>query len=144
MWGVIPGERSEGRGSTCTRLWIPFPSAALRPGMTPRSEPPKPTFPRTCSCLLPEPFEQGRHMHLIGLVVAGQRVHDDVDAASVGKLPLALVSADDGIKRLAPRSDRPGGRKIVGRDDDGRDAVAGARGAAFLPLGLRRQGLDPG
>ncbi|MBO1905921.1 hypothetical protein J4G37_13600 [Microvirga sp. 3-52] len=36
--GVIPGARSAGRGSL-TRLgsWIPFASAALRPGTTPRS-----------------------------------------------------------------------------------------------------------
>ena len=30
---------------------------------------------------LPQPFEQGGNVHLVGLVVAGQRVHDDVDAA---------------------------------------------------------------
>ena len=29
---------------------------------------------------LPEPFQDRRHVHLVGLVVAGQRIHDDVDA----------------------------------------------------------------
>ena len=34
--------------------------------------------------LLPQPFEQSRHVHLVGLVVAGQRVHHEVDAGAVG------------------------------------------------------------
>ena len=32
--------------------------------------------------LLPQPFEQHRHVHLVGLVVAGQHVHHDVDAGA--------------------------------------------------------------
>ncbi len=32
--------------------------------------------------LLPEPFEQDRHVHLIRLIVAGQHVHHDVDAGA--------------------------------------------------------------
>jgi hypothetical protein len=38
---------------------------------------------RTSSCSLPQPFEQGRHVHLVGFVVAGQHVHHDVDAGAV-------------------------------------------------------------
>src|SRR3712207_6447138 len=54
--------------------------------------------------LLPETFEQGRHVHLVGLVVAGQRIHDDVDAAAIRELPLALVAANDRIEPLTARS----------------------------------------
>ena len=42
--------------------------------------------------LLPEPFEQRRHMHLVGLVVAGQRIHHDVDAGAIGEFALALAA----------------------------------------------------
>src|SRR5665811_2174352 len=34
------------------------------------------------SPLLPQPLEQRRDMHLIGLVVAGERVHHDIDAGA--------------------------------------------------------------
>ena len=36
---------------------------------------------RTPNASLAEPFEKRGHMHLIGLVVAGEHVHHDVDAA---------------------------------------------------------------
>ena len=32
---------------------------------------------------LPQPFQQRRHMHLVGFVVAGQHIHDQVDAEAV-------------------------------------------------------------
>src|SRR6202022_5162258 len=38
--------------------------------------------------LLPEPFDQRRRVHLVGLVVAGQRIHHDVDAGAEGEFAL--------------------------------------------------------
>ncbi len=40
-------------------------------------------------------------MHLVGLVVAGQHIHHDVDAGAEGHFPLHLVGGDDG-STLAP------------------------------------------
>ena len=45
---------------------------------------------------LAEPFEQRRHVHLVGLVVAGQRVHHDVDAGAEGHLALARIGPTTG------------------------------------------------
>ena len=50
---------------------------------------------------LPQPFEEGGHVHLVGLVVAGQRVHDDVDADAVGEFALAWVGRHGRIEEAA-------------------------------------------
>ena len=57
------------------------------------------------SSSLAEPFEQGGHVHLVGLVVAGQRVHHDVDAGAEGHLALAgraRRAADRAARRAGP------------------------------------------
>ena len=64
---------------------------------------------RSCATSLPEPLQQRRHVHQVGLVVAGQRVHDDVDAGAEGHLALALAAGHDRIERLVAVIARPGG-----------------------------------
>ena len=64
--------------------------------------------------LLSEPFEQGRHMYLVRLVVSGQRVHHNVDAASVGEFTLSLAAGHDRKHRLALQVHGPRGRIVVG------------------------------
>ena len=43
------------------------------------------------AALLPEPFDQRRRMHLVGLVVSGQRVHHDVDAGRGRRIRVAAA-----------------------------------------------------
>ena len=57
---------------------------------------------------LAEPLEDRRHVHLIGLVVAGQHVHDEVDRRSGGHLALharrrARTGKPGGPRRRPPR-----------------------------------------
>src|SRR5580704_485856 len=95
------------------------------------------------SLLLPQTLEQRRHVHLIGFVIAGQRVHDDVDAGAERKLALARLALDHRQHGLAVGSRRPGAGEIVRGDDDRRHAIAAARrasGAVFVDV---RQRLDP-
>src|SRR3954447_19271767 len=80
-----------------------------------------------CMALLPQPFDQRRRMHLVGLVVAGQRVHHDVDAGAEGVFALPGFAGRQRQHRLPVRSERPGAGKVVGGDDDRRHAVATAR-----------------
>ena len=47
-------------------------------------------------------------MNLIGFVVAGQCVHDDVDAATECHLALHLAAGHDRIERAAAIIERPG------------------------------------
>src|SRR5579885_1846474 len=83
------------------------------------------------------------HMHLVGFVIAGERVHDEIDAAAECQLVLALAAGREGVKGLAVLIARPANRKIVRGDDDGRDAVARPRraGASVGRGGGKR--LDP-
>src|SRR5690606_4210762 len=75
---------------------------------------------------LAQPFEEGRNMDLVGLVVAGQHVHHDVDPGAEG------IVGPDPVRR--PRrehgrpvgTDRPGTGEVVAGYHDRRDAVAGA------------------
>src|SRR5580704_9032481 len=93
--------------------------------------------------LLPQTLEQRRHVHLIGFVIAGQRVHDDVDAGAERKLALARLALDHRQHGLTVGPRRPGAGQIVRSDDDGGHAVAAARrapGAVFVDV---RQRLDP-
>src|ERR1700710_879910 len=78
--------------------------------------------------LLPEPFDQRRRVHLVGLVVAGQRVHHDVDAGAEGEFALPRLAGRQRQHRLSVGSQRPGAGEIVRSDDDRRDAIAAACG----------------
>src|ERR1041384_8033069 len=79
--------------------------------------------------LLSQPLQQRRDVHLVGLVVAGERVHHDVDAGAERELTLARLAARDRQHGLAVRPERPGAGQIVRGDQDRRDAVACTRGA---------------
>src|SRR5438105_552706 len=93
--------------------------------------------------LLPEPLEQRRDVHLIGLVVAGQRVHHDIDPRPKGEFALARIAGNQRQHRLTVGLNRPGAGKVVGGNQNGRDAVAAASGPAWFVLAFRRHGLDP-
>src|ERR1700675_1583380 len=98
-----------------------------------------------CMPLLSQPLDQRRRVNLIGLVVAGQGVHHDVDAGAEGKFALARFARRQRQHRLAIRADRPGAGEIVRGDDDRRDAVATARRTLRgLVVIFARQGFDPG
>src|SRR5215469_11554538 len=84
--------------------------------------------PKT-ALLLAEPLEQRRHVHLVGLVVAGQRVHHDVDPGAVGEIALARLARHQRQHRLAVAAHRPGAGEVVRRDDDRGHPVAAARRA---------------
>src|SRR5262249_12115352 len=79
---------------------------------------------------LSQPFEQRRNVDLVGLVVAGERVHHDVDAGAEREFALARLGGDEREHGLAVLAHRPGAGEIVRRDDDRRYAVAGARRTA--------------
>src|SRR5436853_3442728 len=91
---------------------------------------------------LPQPFEQGRHVHLVGLVVAGQRVHDDVDAGAEGHLALALATGHHRVERLIAVVERPSSGEIVGGDQDRADAVDAPSLPALIAV-ARGFRLDP-
>src|SRR5215472_5720052 len=99
---------------------------------------------RTTWSSLPQPLQQRRNVDLIGLVVAGERVHHDVDAGAERELALARLAGDERQHRLPVLAHRPGAGEIVRGDDDRGHAVAGARRPACrLVVGRRRQRLDP-
>ena len=50
---------------------------------------------------MPQPLEQVADVHLVGLVVAGERVHHEVDAAAQRDLVLARVARAERVERLA-------------------------------------------
>src|SRR5215475_13651405 len=77
--------------------------------------------------LLSQPFEQRRNVDLVGLVVAGERVHHDVDAGAEREFALARLGGDERQHSLAVLAHRPGAGEIVRGDDDRGYAVAGAR-----------------
>src|SRR3984893_7339362 len=95
------------------------------------------------SLLLPQTLEQRRHVHLVGFVIAGQGVHDDVDAGAERKLALAWLAFHHRQHGLAVGPRRPGAGQIVRGDDDGGHAVAAARWAAGAVFVDVRQRLDP-
>src|SRR5450631_3060399 len=76
-----------------------------------------------------EPFQNVLRVNLVGFVVAGERVHDQIDAATQGKFALPRSSGNQWIKRTAVRVLRPSRGEIVRGDDDRRNTVAGARWA---------------
>src|SRR3546814_10489413 len=50
---------------------------------------------------LTQPLQDEGHVHLVGLVVAGQRVHHEVDAEAIGYLALARPVRHHCIQRAA-------------------------------------------
>src|SRR5262245_60100947 len=93
---------------------------------------------------LSQPFEQRRNVALVGLVVAGERVHHDVDAGAEREFALARLGGDERQHGLAVLAHRPGAGEIVRRDDDRRHAVAGARRAGGrLVVVDGRERFDP-
>src|SRR5262245_14897629 len=83
---------------------------------------------------LPKPLQEGRHMHLIGLVVAGEGVHDDVDAGAQRHLALALAARDGRIEILAPFIAGPRGAEVVGRNQDRTYAIDTTRLPALVAV----------
>ena len=72
-------------------------------------------------------------MHLICLVIAGQRVHDQIDPEPVRHLPLTLAAWDHGKHRHGKLIDRPGRCPAMAADDH--------RGHAIIDAGFRP--VDP-
>ena len=71
-------------------------------------------------------------MHLVGLVIAGESIHDDVDAGAVGEFPLPLAFGDGGEQGLSVRAHRPARGVVVGADDNRAHAVVALRIARCL------------
>ena len=63
--------------------------------------------------LLSQPLEQRRDMNLVRLVVAGQRVHHDVDAGPEGEFALARIAARERQHVLPVVAHRPGACEII-------------------------------
>src|ERR1700680_3901018 len=124
------------------RRWAIAPRA-MRPPPRRSTAAAIPTARRRCRSSLPEPFEQRRHVHLVGLVVAGEYVHHDVDADAEGELALARLAGHERQQRLAVAADGPGAGEVVGRNEDRRHAVTSASGPAFLSGFGCGQRLDP-
>src|SRR5215467_15399378 len=78
-------------------------------------------------------------MHQIGLIVAGEGVHDDVDAGAQRHLALALAARDGWIEVLTTIVARPRGGEVVGGDEDRTHAVDPTRLPALVAVawGLR-------
>ena len=72
-------------------------------------------------------------MDLVAFVVAGQRVHHQVDTETIGQNPLALPAGDHGLGVAAVGVHRPGGGPVVAADDHRADAVIGAVLVALHP-----------
>ena len=66
----------------------------------------------------PRRSSKAGHVDLIGLVVAGERVHDDVDAGAERHFALARLAVDHRQHRLAVGARRPGAGKVIGGDKD--------------------------
>src|SRR5215831_790074 len=73
-------------------------------------------------------------MHLIGLIVAGEGVHDDVDARAQRHLALALAAWHGWIEILAAFVARPRGGEVVGGDEDRTHAVDSTRLPALVAV----------
>src|SRR5437667_11365357 len=95
----------------------------------------------TTSFSLSQPFEQRRNVDLVGLVVAGERVHHDVDAGAECEFALARLGGDERQHGLAILTHGPGPGEIVGGDDDRGYAVAGAGRTArrLVIIGARQR-----
>ena len=57
-------------------------------------------------------------MNLIGLVVAGQGVHDEIDPKPESEFPLSSAAGDNREHRTPVDVDRPCRCVVIGSDDD--------------------------
>src|SRR4029434_393410 len=97
---------------------------------------------RSGALSLPKPLQQCRHVNQVGLVGAGERVHDDVYAGAERPVTLALAAGHHGIERLVAVIERPRRGEIVRREQNRAHAVAAARLPALIAV-ARRLGFDP-
>src|SRR6185437_10242687 len=72
---------------------------------------------------LTEPLQDRRYVHLVGLVVAGQHVHDEIDSKAQRHLTLRLPARHDRISRPALAVDGPGPGPIIAADNDAGDTI---------------------
>src|SRR5438270_10383279 len=72
---------------------------------------------------LTEPLQDRRYVHLVGLVVAGQHVHDEIDAKAQRHLALRLTAWHHGIGRPALAVDGPGAGPVIAADNDTGDTI---------------------
>src|SRR5215204_4969481 len=72
---------------------------------------------------LAEALQDGGDVDLVGLVVAGQDVHHEVDAEAGRDLALRLAARDAREGRAALLVERPGAGPVVAADDDAGDPV---------------------
>src|SRR5699024_5208538 len=80
-------------------------------------------IPNSVTWSLAEPAQHFGGVHLVGFVVAGQRIDDRVDAKAEGKLALALSGTPDVEKRQRVLIHRPGRGPIGRADNDRRDRI---------------------
>ena len=71
-----------------------------------------------------EAFQKVAYMNLVGFVIAGERVHHQIDTPAQGEFVLALPARRQRIEAVAVGVAGPARREIVGGDDDRREAVA--------------------
>src|ERR1700693_5178095 len=79
------------------------------------------------SVLFSQPFQQGGHVHLIGLVIAGHSIDHDIDPEADGHFSLSLAAWNNRSDWFAPLVARPGRGPVIAPHDDGGDAIAAAR-----------------
>ena len=116
------GARQAVSATTTSRARPPSATIQAQSGSSGR----EPQRPRVqCASL----SSRSLRVDLIGLVVAGERVHHQIDAAAQRHLALARTAGSQRMQRLAASSRRPGAGEVVRGDDDRRHAVAGARRA---------------
>src|SRR4051794_39228381 len=124
---------AETRGAPRARPRAPLPPRTGAPAQAARSRP---------TSSLPEPLEERGDVHLVGLVVARQCVHDDVDAGAECLLALGLPAGHYGIERAVAVIEGPGGSEVIGGHEDRADPVGAARLAALI-RNIGRFRLDP-
>jgi hypothetical protein len=104
---VGDGEQERGKGQRAQHGAAPRPPQQQRKeqdaegGEAPKNRPGDGgnEFDRPAHRLLSQPLEKRRHMHLVGLVVSGERIHHEVDACPECHLPLHLAARHRRIKR---------------------------------------------
>src|SRR5580704_17340438 len=75
---------------------------------------------------LAEAFQDRRYVDLVGFVIAGQHIHDEVDTETHRHLALSLATRHARKSRPALVIDRPGASPVVAADDDAGNAVIDA------------------
>src|SRR6185437_3559181 len=76
--------------------------------------------------LLSQALEQGRDVYLVGLIVAGQRVHHDVDPCAERHLALHLAAGHGRVDRPVRFIQRPGTSEVIGGNHDRAHPVGAA------------------